>query len=177
MTALLLLGVALSVDSFRVSIGLGAMRPPALRQARIAVAFGLADGLAPLLGILLGQAAPQGAGRWTDLVGPLILALYGAYVICMAHRCGGELAEPGGWMVYGLPVTLSVDNLVAGASLGLHGDSMFLSAAVIGGVSAAASLAGLAVGRMAVHVLPAKAELAAGVALVGTAVAMAFGPA
>lgn len=178
MTTLLLLGLALSLDSFRVSLGLGAMRLPVLRQAQIVAAFGLSDGLMPLAGMLIGQTVLQVAEPWTEHLGPMVLGAYGAYVIYIAQRYGqsGERAEAGGWIVYGLPLSLSLDNLVAGTSLGMNGSPLPLSVAVMGTISGLASLTGLLLGRMATRVLPIRAELVAGLGLVGTAVAMAIGP-
>ena len=52
MITLLLLGFALSLDSFRVSVGLGTLKLSRLRQLQIVTAFGVCDALAPLIGLL-----------------------------------------------------------------------------------------------------------------------------
>src|SRR5205085_11087461 len=103
MKTLLILAFVLSLDSFRVSLGLGALRPRAARQAQIVVAFGLCDGLAPLLGILIGHSLVRLIGGWAEYLGPLVLAVYGAYVICIArlYETTEEEREPGGWIVLG----------------------------------------------------------------------------
>ena len=51
--AIILLGLALSFDSFQASMVLGTMRPGAASQIRLALAFGVCDGIAPLLGLSL----------------------------------------------------------------------------------------------------------------------------
>ena len=56
MGTLLFLGFVLSLDSFRVSLGLGALKLRPARQAQIVLAFGLCDGLAPLVGLLMGKS-------------------------------------------------------------------------------------------------------------------------
>src|SRR6266702_2328955 len=110
MKLLLALGFVLSLDSFRVSLGLGALKLRATKQIQIVLAFGLCDALAPLL-----------------------LCAYGAYVIYVARRYAGEeVAEESHWLVLGLPLSLSLDNLVAGASLGMIGFPLLVSVAVIG---------------------------------------------
>ena len=98
MGTLLLLGLALSLDSFRVSLGLGAMRFRLLRQAQIVVAFGLCDGLSPLVGMLIGQTLIKLLGSWTGYLGPLVLGGYGVWIIWVARRYGPseEAQEPGG---------------------------------------------------------------------------------
>jgi putative Mn2+ efflux pump MntP len=175
MGTLLLLGFVLSLDSFRVSLGLGALRLSRLRQVQIVLAFGLCDGLAPLVGLLIGKSLVTYIGGWTEYLGPLALCAYGAYVIYVARRCAGEEErEPGRWMVLGLPLSMSLDNLVAGASLGMVGFPVLISVAVIGSMSALMSLAGLRLGSLAVNFLRINTELFGGVALVLIALVLAI---
>ena len=104
-----------------------------------------------------------------------MLLAYGVYVIYVARRYGGrEVEETGGWMVLGLPLSLSLDNLIAGASLGLIGFPMVVSVIVIGAISALMSLAGLVLGKTAVNLLKPQSELFAGLALVIIAVTLAI---
>ncbi len=175
MGTLLLLAFALSLDSLRVSLGLGALKLRPTRQAQIVLAFGLCDGLAPLVGLLIGQSLVAFIGSWTEHLGPLALFAYGVYVIYVARRYAGkEEEEPSRWIVLGLPLSLSLDNLIAGASLGLVGFPLLLSVVVIGSMSALMSLAGLKLGGLATTFLKSKTELIGGVALIVVAVAMAI---
>ncbi|HEV7683916.1 MAG TPA: manganese efflux pump [Pyrinomonadaceae bacterium] len=175
MATLLLLGFVLSLDSFRVSLGLGALKLPPRQQAQLIVAFGLCDGLAPLVGLLIGKSLVRYIGWWTEYFGPLALFAYGVYVIYVAKRCAGEEAkEPDRWVVLGLPLTLSLDNLVAGASLGMVGFPLLLSVAVIGSMSALMSFAGLRLGRATVNLFRINTELLGGVALVVIALVLAI---
>jgi len=175
MGTLLLLGFALSLDSFRVSLGLGAMKLRPVRQAQIAVAFGLCDALAPLVGLLIGQSLVKYTGAWVEYLGPLVLCAYGAYVVYMARRCTDqETREDGRWVVLGLPLSMSLDNLVAGASLGMIRFPLLLSIIVIGAMSALMSLAGLWLGRVTVSFLKIKTELFGGVALIVIALTLAL---
>lgn len=175
MGMLLLLGFTLSLDSFRVSLSLGAIKLTRARQAQIALAFALCDGLAPLVGLLLGQSLVKYVGAWVEYLGPFVLGLYGCYVIYVARRCrDSEAGEKDHWLVFGIPLSLSLDNLVAGASLGLIGFPVALSAAVIGTMSGLMSLAGLRLGGVAVRYLPVRAELLGGVALICIALALAL---
>lgn len=175
MTTLLVLGFALSLDSFRVSLGLGALKLRSLRQLQIVIAFGLCDGLAPLLGLVIGKSLVSFVGSWTENLGPIALCAYGVYVIYLAKRySGGQAEEPGGWIVLGVPLSLSLDNLIAGASLGVVGFPLWLSAGLIGLMSALMSLAGLYLGSMAVKFLKINTEVLAGMALVGIGLALAL---
>jgi putative Mn2+ efflux pump MntP len=175
MGTLLLLGFTLSLDSFRVSLGLGATRLRRARRAQIALAFGLCDAVAPLVGLLVGQTLVEYAGAWVGHLGPLVLCAYGAYVIYVARRCAGEeVREDSRWVVLGLPLSMSLDNLIAGTSLGMIGFPLLLSVSVIGAMSALMSLAGLWLGNRAVNLLRIRTELLGGVALILIALTLAL---
>lgn len=173
MIALLLLGLILGLDSFRVSLGLGALKLRPGRQVQIALAFGLCDGIAPLIGLKVGHSLVEFIGHWANYLGALVLGVYGLYVLYMARRVE-ESVESRPWLVFGLPVSLSFDNFAAGVALGTLAFPSLFSAAVIGAVSGLMSLAGLRLGRLVGNYLPLKAELVGGVALILIAVAVAL---
>ena len=167
MVTLLLLGFALSLDSFRASLGLGTLKLSRLRQLQIVIAFGVCDALAPLIGLLIGKSLLQTVGPWVEHLGPLLLCAYGVYVIYIAQRCTGtETGETDRWMVLGLPLSLSLDNLIAGTTLGMIGFPILLSVTIIGTMSSLFSLAGLRLGKTAVNLLRFRADLIGGVVLI-----------
>ena len=171
MVTLLLLGFALSLDSFRVSLGLGTLKLSRLRQLQIVIAFGVCDAVAPLLGLLIGKSLLEFIGPWVEHLGPLLLCAYGVYVIYIAQRVTGrEAGDTDRWMVLGVPLSLSLDNLVAGTSLGMIGFPLLISVMIIGVMSALLSLVGLWLGRTAVRLLPVKIELIGGVVLIFIAI-------
>jgi len=167
MVTLLLLGFALSLDSFRASLGLGTLKLSRLRQLQIVIAFGLCDALAPLIGLLIGKSLLEFIGPWVEHLGPLLLCAYGVYVIYIAQRYVGDTDR---WMVLGLPLSLSLDNLVAGTTLGMVGFPLLLSVTIIGAMSALFAFVGLQLGKTAVNLLPIKAELIGGVVLICVAI-------
>ena len=167
MVTLLLLGFALSLDSFRVSLGLGTLKLSRLRQLQIVIAFGVCDALAPLIGLLIGKSLLQFIGPWVEHLGPLLLCAYGVYVIYIAQRCAGtETGETDRWMVLGLPLTLSLDNLIAGTTLGMIGFPLLISVTIIGVMSSLFAFVGLRLGRTAVNLLRFRADLVGGVVLI-----------
>jgi putative Mn2+ efflux pump MntP len=173
MTTLLLLGLALGFDSFRVSLGLGGLRVSAARRRLIPLSFGLCDGVAPLVGLLLGRSLTAAVGRWTEYLAPFAIGGYGLYVIYVACRRGeSEREAEGAWVVLGLPLTLSLDNFAAGGGLGLLQFPALLSAAIIGAMSGLMSLAGLRLGGALARRLPFDTDLAGGVALLLLALAI-----
>ena len=175
LAALVLLGFVLGLDSFRVSAGLGSLNLSPSRRKRIALAFGLCDAIAPLLGIAIGHSVIELTGRWTALIGPLVLAVYGLYTLYLAWQCQ-ELAAADNdlWLLFGIPVSLSLDNLVAGMGIGMLEFPVLLSALIIGLISGMMSLAGMRLGSVIGHYLPLKAELLSGIVLICMAVVLAL---
>ncbi|MGW2354421.1 manganese efflux pump MntP [Actinacidiphila glaucinigra] len=169
---ILVLGFVLSLDNFRVSIALGTV-PFGLRRAvQVALTFGLWDAVMPLVGLLIGRRLGESVGDVADLVGAAALGGYGLYLVVSAlrNREPEELDHP--WALFGIPLTLSLDNLFAGASLGLLGLSPWFSAAVFGIVTAAMSLVGLQLGRATARLIRIRSDLLSGVTLIIAAVAL-----
>ena len=104
---LLILGFTLSLDNFRTAIALGAVQPTWRRSVQVAVMFGFWDGVAPLIGILIGH-------YWSEAFGS-------TGRVCRSDRAGRVravsrlpgMADPGArtidqpWAVFGLLVPLS----------------------------------------------------------------------
>jgi putative Mn2+ efflux pump MntP len=169
---LLVLGFVLSLDNFRISIALGTVPFGLKRAAQVALTFGLWDAIMPLVGLLIGNRIGEAVGNVADLVGAAALGAYGLYLVISALRNPEpeELDHP--WALFGIPLTLSLDNLFAGASLGILGLSPLFSAAVFGVITAVMSLVGLQLGRAAAGLIRIRPDLLAGVTLVMAAVAL-----
>jgi putative Mn2+ efflux pump MntP len=170
---LVALAFALSWDNFRSSIALGTV-PFGLRRAvQIAVVFGFWDTVAPLVGGLFGRYSGEAVGPVTEYVGPAVLGVYGLYLLAGAVRKPepDEVDHP--WVtLFGLPLALSVDNLIAGTGLGLLGISPIIPAVGFGIVTAVVSFVGLCVGRAAIRVIPVRADLLSGVSLLAAAIVL-----
>jgi manganese efflux pump family protein len=172
---LLILGVTLSLDNFRTAIALGALRLPWRHSAQVALMFGFWDAVAPLVGILGGDYLAQTIGSTADYVGAVVLGAYGLYLIVQA--CGTAAPEEMDqrWALFGLPLPLSVDNVVAGTSLGLLGYSPWLAPPLFGVITALMTLVGLQLGRAAAQFIRIRSDLLTGVALVIMAVVLGLG--
>ena len=168
----LVLGFVLSLDNFRVSIALGTVPFGLKRAMQVALVFGLWDAIMPLIGLLIGHKIGDEVGDVAELVGAVALGAYGLYLVISALRNPEpeELDHP--WALFGIPFTLSLDNLFAGASLGLLGLAPWFSAAIFGAMTAVLSLVGLQVGRAAAHLVRIRSDLLAGVTLIIAAVAL-----
>jgi manganese efflux pump family protein len=163
--SLLILGFTLSLDNFRTAIALGGLRMSRRRSVQVALMFGFWDGVAPLVGILVGHYWSEAIGSTAEYVGAIALGAYGLYLVIRAWRTQApeELDRP--WAVFGLLIPLSADNVVAGTSLGLLGFSPWLAAPVFGVITALMALVGLQLGRAAAHVVRIRPDLLTGVAL------------
>ena len=178
----IVLGFVLSLDNFRTSVLLGPLRMRRARMVLVAVNFGLWDGLAPLLGLVLGHYVGNAIGPIADYVGPLALLGYGAYLLVQAWRAPapaeGEEEFEQSWTLFGLPLPLSIDNIVAGTGLGLLGFSPWLPAIIFGVITAVMSLIGLVLGRLAFRLVSNRIniryEIVTGIALIIEAVVLFF---
>jgi manganese efflux pump family protein len=166
MGSLLILGFTLSLDNFRTAIAFGTLPLSWRRSVEIALMFGFWDGVAPLVGILVGQYWSETIGSTAEYVGAIALGAYGLYLVVRAWRTTApdELDKP--WAMYGLLVPLSADNVLAGTSLGLLGFSPWLAALLFGAITAVMALIGLRIGRAAASVIRIRPDLLTGVALV-----------
>ena len=176
MVELLLIGLMMGLDNFRVAVALGPLNFSRRRRMQVTLAFCLCEMLAPLAGLSLGTLLIEPVRPWVEGIGPIVLGGTALYVIYQAVR----KEEPGppfdrGWVIFGLPLSLSFDNFLAGAGLGMLGLPILLSAIVIGLMSGMLCSIGLFVGRAVARYLPSKAELLSGVILLVFAMALVIG--
>jgi putative Mn2+ efflux pump MntP len=173
--SVLILGFTLSLDNFRTAVVLGGLRLSWRRALQVALVFGFWDGLAPLVGILVGGYLGERIGSTADYVAAAALAAYGLYLVVQAWRTAEPEEPDQRWALFGLPLPLSVDNIVAGTSLGLLGFSPWLAPALFGAITALMTLVGLQLGRVVAHFIHIRSDLLTGVALVVMAVLVGLG--
>ena len=149
MIALLVLGVALGLDSLRVTIGLGMQGLSPGRRWQLSSTFGICDGLALFVGATVGGASFQWLIPTFSVVGPLLLAAYGVYMIFTSLLDSKtEPEDRTGWILFGIPVVLGLDNFVAGVALGAIGFPLSFSALIVGIISGLMAMIGLSLGAM-----------------------------
>jgi putative Mn2+ efflux pump MntP len=165
--ALLTLGFTLSLDNFRMSIALGGLKPTFRRSVKTSLIFGMWDGIAPAVGILVGSYLSQKIDATADIIAAIGLGTYGLFVVVKALR-SPEHADPDLRVATrGLSVPLSVDNIAAGASLGLIGYSPWLAPLLFGVTTFVMSVAGHQIGRAAAHFVPRiRTDLLTGLAFI-----------
>src|SRR4051795_10101173 len=163
---LLILGVTLGLDNFRTAILLGALRLTRRHAVQVALVFGFWDMVAPLVGILAGDVFAETIGSTADYVGAAVLGAYGLYLLVQAWRTDEPEEMDKRWALLALPLPLSVDNVVAGTSLGLLGYSPWIAPPLLGVITTLMTLVGLQIGRAAAERIRIRSDLLTGVALV-----------
>jgi manganese efflux pump family protein len=174
--SLLILGLVLSLDNARLAVALGTFELSWRRALRIAVVFGLWDGFSPLVGLLIGRYFGEEIGEVADFVGPIVLLVFGLYLVVhslQTEAAPEELDER--WVLFGIPLSLSLDNLLAGTGLGMLGFPPVFTAAVFGTMTALTTFLGLQLGGVVARFIPIRADLLSGIGLSVMAVVLALG--
>ncbi len=175
LVAILVFAVLAGCDNLNVCSALGALPLRRAQRVRFAFAFAACEAFAPLVGLAGGYALLSLAHGTLERAGPLAALACGVAVVVMALRnddVSGVL--DGKPLLFGLPLSLSLDNVVAGAGLGAMHYPVVLSAALVGLVSAAMSVAGLYCGAALRRLVPSRIELAVGAYLCALAVRTLF---
>ena len=173
--SLLILGFVLSLDNFRLAIALGAFQLNWRRALRIAVVFGLWDGFSPLVGLLIGRYFGQGIGPVAETLGPIVLLVYGLYLVVRSLQTEAPEDLDERMALFGIPVALSLDNLLAGTGLGMLGFPPVFTAAVFGAMTVLMTFVGLQLGGVVARFVPIRSDLLSGAGLSIMAVVLALG--
>lgn len=170
---LLLFGIVFGANNLAAALALGALGQAAKRW-RIVLIFGLFEFFIPLLGLWLGSHASQYIASVTEWLGPLLMALMGAWTLLgelrgrqQEEKLAQKVTTWGGLLM--LATGLSLDNLIVGFSLGLGGRSPLLLASAICVCSVSFTLLGLWIGKTARHHWETAAEWLAGILLLALA--------
>ncbi len=170
--SLLLLAVALAADAFAVAVaqGVAARERPWRTALVVALAFGVAQALAPLMGWAVGRTFVGLIESWDHWVAFGILAGIGAKMIWDGNRPKrGQAAADrpaGGWALLMLAVATAIDAAAAGIALPTLGAPVVTSIAVIGLVTFALSFAGVWIGRAGSGAVGPNATIIGGLILI-----------
>jgi putative Mn2+ efflux pump MntP len=172
MLKLLAFVLPLGLDSFAVAAAIGATRPTSWRQRlRISAIFVLFEGGMPLIGLSLGSALAHGIGHVANYLAAAAVIAIGAWMLIAG---GGEDEEEKasriltshGLALVALGISISLDELAIGFSIGLAHLSVTAVVVAIALQAFIAAQLGLAFGAKMSERLRERAEQIAGVALV-----------
>jgi putative Mn2+ efflux pump MntP len=166
----LVFGVMAGMDNFQAACALGMLTLTGRRKLALGLSFGVCESGSTLAGLLAGQFLRAHVFPGS-LAGAVSLLISGGTILYLswAERSVEDAANDG-WMIFGLPLSLSLDNLVGGAGLGASGFPLILSAILIGGVCTGLSFAGIFLGGRGRVLAPQRASMISGAWLVTLAV-------
>jgi manganese efflux pump family protein len=166
---ILFLALGLSTDAFAVSVAQGAVqkRLNVQEALRIALVFGLFQGLMPLLGYLAVSEVQEyiiAVDHWIAFV---LLAIVGVKMILESHDQSEAKSTNGNMpLLLMLGVATSIDALIVGTTLHTMSSSVVIPALIIGIITFGLSFVGAFVGREAGCIKKLRVEMIGGVVLI-----------
>lgn len=191
MIEVVLLAIALAMDAFAVSIGLGAksQKQSSAYVLRLAVYaalyFGIAQGIMPLIGYLLGAVLLGWLATAAPWLGGGILILLGAKMLYEAFNGEVEAVLEDSFdrnmqekinhrMMFTLAIATSIDAMAAGFTLNLLALNAWLACSIIAIVTAGFGFFGIYLGKSSGTWLEDKAEILGGLVLIAIGIKVMF---
>jgi putative Mn2+ efflux pump MntP len=168
--------IPLGLDTFAVSAALGMNPIPARKRLLISLFFTAFEAGMPIIGLLAGEPLHKIMGGGADITAYLLLIVFGIYTLL--HKKQGEKNQADamltnwGWSALLLGVTISIDEVAIGLTLGLLGFAIVPVLAAIGIQAFIFSQLGFWLGRRLSEKFRENAESLAGLALIGIGVAL-----
>ena len=166
MIRLIALVAPLALDTFAVSAALATSGLTRANRVRVSIVFPAFEMAMPLVGLLVGHALGRALGGVADYVAIALLVGVGLLMLRDDDDDPGRLIDARGLAVLALGVSISLDELAIGFSLGLLRLALVAAILLIGAQAVVASQLGLAIGGRIGAVARERAEQLAGIALV-----------
>ncbi len=165
-----ILAVALSMDAFAVSIGLGSkmkkdVKPLAIKAGLF---FGFFQMIMPAVGYLGGVGLNQYISEYDHWIAFGLLFLIGAKMIyeSFGENIEDEIAMISNKIMLTLAIATSIDAMAAGFTLNLFALNVYLSLLMIGVTTFVFSYAGVYIGSKGGEKLESKVEFLGGIILI-----------
>jgi putative Mn2+ efflux pump MntP len=170
MIEVMLLSIALSMDAFAVSIGVGVKAKvfDKYLALKVALFFGIFQGIMPLFGYL----ASIGLGSFIESIDHwiafLLLSLIGGKMLydSFGENTEDEISSTTNKVLLLLAIATSIDAMAAGFTLDLMNLNPFVSMLIIGVVTFVFSFIGVFAGTKGASTLEDKAEKLGGIVLI-----------
>lgn len=166
----------LSLDTFAVSAALGIAGLPPRERLRVSLVMAAFEAGMPIVGLLAGHLAGALMGRLGGYAALVLIAGLGVFMLRSGsdeeERSIAFLARARGIAVIGLGLSISLDELAIGFSLGLLRLPIIPAIALIAAQAFIASQVGLRLGGRVTEAARESSEKAAGVILILLAVVL-----
>jgi manganese efflux pump family protein len=174
---LLLFVIPLGLDTFAVSAALGVAGVKGRNRLRVSLVMSAFELAMPVVGLLLGRGLGAAIGDVADYLAIAVLTALGVWMTVHEEAHEGRRAAgiAGGQLLatVGIGISISVDELAMGFTIGLLHLNLWFAVALIGAQAFLFAQLGLRLGARLNEKLREGAERLAGVALIGLAAVLA----
>lgn len=188
---IILVAIVLGADAFSLSLGMGIKGVSRSYELRFAGMVGISHVLMPLIGLGLGLAAGKLLGIWAARLGAVVLTYIGGDMIKHGYRSihpqilkfsearealeEDTISTNEGWIsLLILTVSVSIDALTVGFSLGTVKMPLFITVLITGVVAGSMTWLGFGGGKIFSRLVGSYAQILGGIILVALAVKMVF---
>jgi putative Mn2+ efflux pump MntP len=145
---LLLMAFALGMDAFSVGLGMGMYRLRLRQIFKIGVTIGIFHVWMPLIGMVAGKFLSDRFGMLATYLGGMLLILLGVQMILSSIKKDQKsVITPVGWGLIVFALSVSLDSLSVGLTLGIYGAKTMLVVLCFGIVATILTWSGLLIGR------------------------------
>lgn len=171
MDMLLILAVALAMDSVAVSIAIGSKHKKILfsRILLISAVFGLFQGAMPLVGYLIGISFAQYVQAYDHWIAFALLVGLGGKMLYEAYKdeFDEEVTDLSNKTLITLAIATSIDAMAVGVTFAFLQTDIYTASGIIALVTFLMCLGAVYIGKKLGSLLESKAEMLGGVILIG----------
>lgn len=191
LSTVLLVAIVLGADAFSLSMGMGLKGVSRRYEIRFSILVAVFHVLMPLAGLSLGMVAGKYLGIWAGRAGAVVLAYIGVEMLRKAY---GEIRPRivkfseaklfftedkqelnSGWIsLLLLAVSVSIDALTVGFSLGTIKAPILNTVFIIGVVAGSMTMLGFRGGKLFGRMVGSYSQAIGGLVLIALAIKMAF---
>jgi len=171
MLEVIILSLALSMDAFAVSIGIGIKTSQKYRHVtalKVGLLFGFFQAFMPFIGYLGGKGIQEYTNGYDYIIAFILLVVIGLKMIyeSFGENTEEEITKVSNKVLLFLAIATSIDAMAAGFSLHLFSLPVIISLIFIGVITFAMSYFGVAIGARSNAKYESKAELLGGIVLI-----------
>ncbi len=169
MLSIFLIGLALSMDAFSLTLSLGINQISIINKIKISLMIGLMHFIMPLMGVIIGTNIIYNFDINADLFVIIIFIIVGLLII-LEKKDNKKIFRFNFLIIFILALSVSFDSFSIGLSLRFITYNIFLSLLIFALSSGIISLGGLIIGQLCANKLKNKASYVAALILFALAI-------